>query len=46
MAIYKNSDTNVKYPINPKPPTLRITPKKNSKVSHSALETFLKKSDA
>ena len=29
----------------PSPPTLRMTPKKKNNVSHSALETFLKKSN-
>ena len=43
--IYSISETNDKYPIKPSPPTLRMTPKKKSKVSHSAHEIFLKKSN-
>ena len=42
---YNISETNDRYPIKPKPPTLKITPKKKSNVSHSALEIFLKKSN-
>ena len=35
----------IRYPIKPNPPTLKITPKKKSNVSHSALDIFLKKSN-
>ena len=42
---YNISETNDRYPIKPKPQTLRMTPKKKNNVSHSALEIFLKKSN-
>ena len=38
---YNKCDTSAKYPIVPNPPTQKITPKKNNKVSHSALATLL-----